>query len=92
MSKVPDLFVICHTVAHKDAEAIADMVHACGPTTRILLVLSLIEDRTYARGRFDATSKSNPEQLIERTAQLLSWVTQERVEEITRGGREHLVS
>jgi hypothetical protein len=30
-SRTPDLLVICHTIEHKEAEVIADMVHACCP-------------------------------------------------------------
>ena len=89
-SEAPDLLVMCHTIAQKEAAAIADMVHATCPKTRILLVLSQLEDRPYTDGRFDATTRSDPAQLVERTAQLLSWMTQQRVKEIMRGGQEHL--
>jgi hypothetical protein len=90
-SEAPDLLVLCHTIAHKEAEVIADMVHACCPKTRILLVLSqIVEDRPCANGSFDATSEPNPVRLVERAAQLLSWLTHQRVKEITRDRREHL--
>src|SRR5271163_455472 len=73
-SETPDLLVMCHTIAHKEAEAIADLVHTCCPKTKILLVFSqIIEDRPYATGRFDATSEPDPARLVERSAQLLSW-------------------
>jgi hypothetical protein len=91
-SEAPDLLVICHTIADKDAEAIADMAHAYCPKTRVLLMLSqLVENQPHADGRFDATSKSDPAQLVERAAQLLSWLTRQRVKEIMWGRREHLV-
>jgi hypothetical protein len=88
----PDLLVMCHTIAHKDAEAIADRVHAFCPKARVLLVLSqIIDDRPEGNGRFDGTSEPDPARLVARSAELLSWLTQYRVKEITRGRQVSLV-
>ena len=57
-SEMPDLVVLCHSLAEIEAETIADKVHTCWPKTRVLLVVSqVIEERQYQDAKFDATSQ-----------------------------------
>jgi hypothetical protein len=70
--ELPDLLVLCHTLAHGEAEAIAEKVHVCCPNTRFLMVASqMIDDDPYPVGMFDATSLPEPARLIARTTELL---------------------
>ena len=71
-SEMPDLLVLCHTLAHEEAEAIAERVYACCPKTRVLLVVSqVIADRPYRSAKFDATSTPDPAYLVARSTELL---------------------
>jgi hypothetical protein len=84
----PDLLVLCHTLAHEEAEAIAERVYACCPGTRVLLVVSqVIADRPYKDAKFDATSLPDPVRLVARAAELLRELPHYRVREITHDGQ-----
>ena len=84
----PDLLVLCHTLAHEEAEAIAARVYVCSPGTRVLLVVSqVIADRPYEDAKFDATSLPEPARLVARTTELLRGLPHYRVREITRDGQ-----
>jgi len=90
-SENPDLLVLCHTLAHEEAEAIAEKVYTLCPTTRILLVVSqVIADRPYRDSKFDATSLPDPVRLVARTAELLGGLPHYRVREITHDGQDLL--
>jgi hypothetical protein len=83
-SETPELLVLCHTLAHEEAGAIAERVYTCCPKTRVLLVVSqVIADRPYRDAKFDATSVSDPAQLVARSAELLRELPNYRVREIT---------
>jgi hypothetical protein len=72
VSEMPDLLVLCHSLLHEDAEAIADWVHACCPKTRVLLVVSqVVSDRPYEDAKFDATSLPEPKRLVACATELL---------------------
>ena len=84
----PDLLVLCHTLAHEEAEAIAERVYACYPGTRVLLVVSqVIADRPYKDSKFDATSLPDPVRLVAQAAELLRELPHYRVREITHDGQ-----
>jgi DNA-binding response OmpR family regulator len=73
LSEMPDLVVLCHSLAEIEAETIADKVHTCWPKTRVLLVVSqVIEERQYQDAKFDATSLPQPSGLIKRATELLN--------------------
>jgi hypothetical protein len=81
--EMPDLLVLCHTLAHAEAEAIAARVHECCPRTRFLLVVSqVIADESYPDGMFDATSVTEPARLIARVTELLQGLPHYHVREI----------
>jgi hypothetical protein len=83
-SEMPDLLVLCHTLAHEEAEAIAEKVHACCPKTRVLLVASqVIADGPYQDAKFDATSMPDPAQLVAHSTELLRGLPHYHVREIT---------
>jgi hypothetical protein len=87
--EMPDLLVLCHTLAHEEAEAIAERVYACCPKTRVLLVVSqVIADRPYRNAKFDATSMPDPAHLVARSTELLRGIPHYRVREITYAGQE----
>jgi DNA-binding response OmpR family regulator len=68
----PDLLVLCHTLPHEEAEAIAKRVYMCSPETKVLLVVSqVLADRPYEDAKFDSTSLPEPSRLIARTTELL---------------------
>lgn len=71
-SEMPDLLILCHSMLHEDAEAIADGVHLRCPKTRVLLVMSqVMADRPYEDAKFDATSLPEPTRLVARATELL---------------------
>jgi hypothetical protein len=71
-TEMPDLLVLCHSMLHEEAEAIADGVHACCPKTRVLLVVSqVVADRPYQDAKFDATSLPEPKRLVACAIELL---------------------
>jgi hypothetical protein len=83
-SEMPELLVLCHTLAHEEAEAIAERVYACCPKTRVLLVVSqVIADWPDRDMKFDATSMPDPARLVARSAELLRELPHYRVREIT---------
>jgi hypothetical protein len=83
-SEMPDLVVLCHSLAADIAEVMADEVRRCCPKARILLVLSeLGGDRSYKDTKFDATSPARPSKLIERATELLRTPPHHLMEEIT---------
>jgi response regulator RpfG family c-di-GMP phosphodiesterase len=88
-SETPDLLVLCHTIAHEEAEAIAERVYACCPKTRVLLVVSqVIADRPSRNAKFDATSMPDPAQLVARCTELLHGIAHYRVRELPYAGQE----
>jgi hypothetical protein len=88
-STMPDLLVLCHTIAQEEAEAIAEGVYACCPKTRVLLVVSqVIADRPYRNVKFDATSMPDPAQLVARCTELLHGIAHYRVREVPSAGHE----
>jgi hypothetical protein len=71
-SEMPDLVVLCHSLAVDDAESMADLVRGCCPTTRVLLVLSEVgPDKPYCNAKFDATTFSEPSHLVKHAIELL---------------------
>jgi hypothetical protein len=87
-TRKPDLLVLCHTLAHEEAEAIAERVYVCSPRTRVLLVVSqVVADRPYEDAKFDATSLPEPARLVARTTELLRGLPHYRVREITHDGQ-----
>jgi hypothetical protein len=71
-SEMPDLVVLCHSLTEREAEAIADKVHACCSGTRVLLVVSrTVEEKYYENAKFDGTSPPEPAGLIKRAMELL---------------------
>jgi hypothetical protein len=71
-SEMPDLLVLCHSIAPEEAESIADKVHACCPKIRVLLVvLHSTAEKQYGDARFDSTSLPEPKRLIKRATELL---------------------
>jgi hypothetical protein len=84
-SEMPDLLVLCHTLAHEEAKAIAERVHACCPKTRFLLMVSrVIADEPYPDGMFDATSLPDPARLVARTTEVLRGLPHYHVSEIAQ--------
>jgi response regulator RpfG family c-di-GMP phosphodiesterase len=89
LSERPDLVVLCHYLAEQDAEAIADKVHVCCPTTRVLLVVSqVVDEKHYQDAKFDGTSLPEPFRLIKRATELLADLPYHHVKEITPDGRK----
>lgn len=83
-SEMPDLLVLCHSLAETEAEAIVDTVRECCPKTRVLLVVSQLTDaKQYKGAKFDATSLSEPAKLIKRATELLERFPSLYVKEIT---------
>jgi response regulator RpfG family c-di-GMP phosphodiesterase len=84
VSEMPDLLVLCHSMLHEEAEAIADGVHLCCPMTRVLLVISqLIADRPYRNAKFDATCLPEPSHLITCATEFLQGLPPPRARKIT---------
>jgi hypothetical protein len=83
-SEMPDLLVLCHSLLHEEAEAIAERVHVCCPGTRVLLVVSQVtEEKQYKGVKFDATSLPEPTRLIKRATELLEGLPYHSVREMT---------
>jgi hypothetical protein len=71
-SEMPALLVLCHSIAHDEAELIAEKVRACCPETKVLLVVSqVIAERPHHEEKFDATSLSEPSRLVTSATKLL---------------------
>lgn len=71
-SEVPDLVVLCHSLAVDDAELMADRIRDCCPTARILLVLSEVgPDKPYRDEKFDAKTFAEPSLLVTHATELL---------------------
>jgi response regulator RpfG family c-di-GMP phosphodiesterase len=82
-SEMPDLLVLCHTLAHQEAEAIAERVYSCCPKTRVLLVVSqVVADRPYEDAKFDATSLPEPKRLVACAIELLQRLPYHHLREI----------
>lgn len=81
--EMPDLLVLCHSLTHEEAAAIAESVHTSYPTTRILLVVSqVITERPHEDLKIDATSLPEPTRLIARATELLRGLPSHHVREI----------
>lgn len=79
----PDLLVLCHTLAHEEAKAIAGRVHEYCPKTKFLLVVSqVIADEPYPDGMFDATSLPDPARLVARATEVLRGLPHYHVREV----------
>jgi len=89
-SEMPDLLVLCHSLHHEEAEAIAERVHAVCSKTKVLLVVSqMFEEKRYHDANFDAASLPEPERLIKRSTELLAGLPYHPLAEIAhdRQGR-----
>jgi hypothetical protein len=87
-SEMPDLLVLCHSLLHEEAEAIADGVHAYCPKTRVLLVVSqVVADRPYQDAKFDATSLPEPKRLVACAIELLQRLPYHHLREIPHDRR-----
>jgi hypothetical protein len=85
VSEMPDLLVLCHSLLHEEAEAIADGVHLFCPMTRVLLVVSqVIADRPYHDAKFDATCLPEPAHLIRCATEFLQGPPHHQARKITR--------
>lgn len=88
--EMPDVLVLCHTLAHEEAEALAQKVHAYCPKTRVLKVSSqTIDDGPHPHGMFDATSRPEPAPLVARTTELLQRLRPNHVTEIAPDSFQH---
>jgi hypothetical protein len=71
-NEMPSLLVLCHSIAHDEAELIAEKVRVCCPKTKVLLVVSqVIAERQHQDAKFDATTLSEPSRLVARATELL---------------------
>jgi len=88
-SEMPDLLVLCHSIAPEEAEAIADRVRTHYPKTRVLLVVSqMIPAGPYQDAKFDAKSLAEPARLVARATELLQALPFHHVREIPHDRQE----
>jgi CheY-like chemotaxis protein len=88
-SEMPDLVVLCHSLAVDDAELMADRIRDCCPTARILLVLSEMgPNKPYRDAKFDAKTFAEPSRLVTHATELLKMLPHHHPQElaISRGG------
>jgi CheY-like chemotaxis protein len=82
-SEMPDLVVLCHSLAVDDAELMADRVRDCCPTTKVLLVLSEVgPDKPYCNAKFDATTLAEPSRLVKHATELLQTLPHHHPQEL----------
>jgi hypothetical protein len=82
-SEMPDLVVLCHSLAVDDAESMADLVRGCCPTTRVLLVLSEVgPDKPYRNAKFDVTTLAEPSRLVKHAIELLKVLSHHHPQEL----------
>jgi hypothetical protein len=71
-SEMPALLVLCHSIAHDEAELITEKVRVCCPKTKVLLVAwQVIAERQHQDAKFDATTLSEPSRLVAGATELL---------------------
>jgi hypothetical protein len=81
--EMPDLVVLCHSLAEGEAESIADEVRECCKETKVLFVESeLGSEFCHENTKFDATCVSKPDQLITRASELLNKVPLNLVQQV----------
>ena len=67
-----DVIILCHTLPQDRCAALAEVIHARWPRTRVLLVSSTrMWEQTDAVDAMDAVSSADPERLVGRTVELL---------------------
>jgi hypothetical protein len=90
-SEMPDLLVLCHSLAVSEAESMADLVRRCCPKAKILLMFSVVgPDESYRSSKFDATSWPEPTLLIKRATELLR-ILPLPLDEMPRNGQQAAV-
>ena len=93
-SETPNLVVLCHSLSAEDAQRIADKAHGRSEGTRVLMLVSELDDpgRLQGDAKFDAITLPEPSRLITRTTELLQSLSNHQLEEIENARQRRIAS